>query len=161
MFSFGFGVACLTLIGQELGRKDKEGARRVATESWRLAVLVSLITGAILAGAALLVDPLYPHLAENTRALAALGLWISALMQPIKISNMVLAMGVLRGGGDVRFAMVNEAWILAGIACAWVLGAPVGWGLVGVLLGKACEEALKLTTFSWRLASGRWIHDVG
>lgn len=161
LFSFGFGMACQTLVGQELGRKNMDGARRVAIECWRLAVVVSVVTGVMLAVGALAVEPLYPRLEESTLALAALGLWISAMMQPVKVSNMVLAMGVLRGGGDVRFVMMNEAWVLVGIGCAWVLGAPVGWGLVGVLVGKGCEELIKLAVFSWRHASGRWIHEVG
>jgi len=73
---------------------------------------------------------------------------------------MVLAVGVLRGGGDVRFAMMSEGLILVGIVCAWAFGVPIGWGLVGVLAGKACEELLKLGLFSWRYVSRRWIHEV-
>lgn len=161
VFSFGFGTACLTLVGQELGRKDMDGARRVATECWRLALVVSLVTAAVLAMAALFLEPIFPRLGDSTRQLAALGLWISAAMQPVKVSNMVLSMGVLRSGGDVRFLMTGETLILVGIACGWALGIPVGWGLVGVLVGKGCEELLKLGVFSWRYVSGRWIHEVG
>lgn len=160
LFSFGFGMASLTLVGQELGRKDRVAAAQVAAECWRLALMVSVVSGAALALGALAVESLYPRLEASTQGLAALGLWISALMQPIKVSNMVLAVGVLRGGGDVRFAMMSEGLILVGIVCAWALGVPLGWGLVGVLAGKACEELLKLAVFSWRYASRRWIHEV-
>jgi putative MATE family efflux protein len=160
VLSFGFGMACLTLVGQELGRKNRDGACRVAAECRRLALLVSVVTGAALALGALAVGSLYPHLEAGTQDLAVLGLWISALMQPIKVSNMVLAIGVLRGGGDVRFVMMSEGIMLVGIACAWALGVPIGWGLVGVLAGKACEELLKQGLFSWRYRSKRWIHEV-
>jgi len=160
LLSFGFGMACLTLVGQELGRKDRDAAYRVAAECWRLALLVSVVTGAALAVGALAVESLYPRLEVGTQDLAMLGLWISALLQPIKISNMVLAIGVLRGGGDVRFTTMSEAMMLVGITCAWALGVPIGWGLVGVLVGKACEESLKLALFSWRYVSKRWIHEV-
>lgn len=124
------------LVGQELGRRDSSAARRVATESWKLASAASVVTGTALAATALLVDRLYPELAAQTRALAALGLVI-------------------------RFVTVNEAWILVGIGAAWLFGIALGLGLPGVLLGRAIEEALKLAAFSWRLRSGRWIHDVG
>jgi putative MATE family efflux protein len=160
MFAFGFAIACMTLVGQELGRRDHAAARRVAVESWRMAVIASLVTATVLAATGGLVDRLYPELATETRALAALGLWISALLQPLKISNMVLAMGVLRSGGDVRFVTINEVWILVGVACAWLFGVHLGLGIAGVLIGKACEEALKLAAFSWRLKSGRWIHEL-
>ncbi|OJT21384.1 hypothetical protein BO221_26545 [Archangium sp. Cb G35] len=160
LLSFGFGMACLTLVGQELGRKDPAQARRVAAECLRLALGVSVVTGALLAGAALVLEPLYPGLEAGTRALAMTGLLVSALMQPVKARNMVMALGVLRGGGDVRFTMVCEAFMLVGIVCAWALGVPLGWGLVGVLVGRACEELLKLAAFSWRYASGRWVHEV-
>lgn len=160
MLSFGFGMACLTLVGQELGRKNPDAAYRVAAECWRLAVLVSVVTGAALALGALAVESLYPRLDAGTQGLAVLGLWISALLQPIKVSNMVLAVGVLRGGGDVRFVMMSEALMLVGIGCAWALGLPIGWGLVGVLVGKGCEELLKLVCFSWRYFSRRWVHEV-
>ena len=160
LLSFGFGMACLTLVGQELGRKDREAAYRVAAECWRLALRVSVVTGAVLALGALAVESLYPHLGVDARDLAVLGLWISALMQPVKVSNMVLAVGVLRGGGDVRFVMRCEGMMAVGIGCAWALGVPLGWGLVGVLVGKGCEELLKLTLFSWRYVSRRWIHEI-
>jgi len=160
LLSFGFGMACLTLVGQELGRKDPDGAYRVAAACWRLALLVSVVTGAALALGGLTVESLYPRLEAGTQRLAMLGLWISALMQPIKVSNMVLANGVLRGGGDVRFVMMSEVMMLVGIACAWALGVPIGWGLVGVLAGKGCEELLKLGLFSWRYRSRRWMHEV-
>jgi putative MATE family efflux protein len=160
MLSFGFGMACLTLVGQELGRKNTDAAYRVAAECWRLALLVSVVTGAALALGAFAVESLYPRLDAGTQGLAVQGLWISALLQPVKVSNMVLAVGVLRGGGDVRFVMMSEAWMLVGIACAWALGVPIGWGLVGVLVGKGCEELLKLGCFSWRYFSRRWMHEV-
>jgi putative MATE family efflux protein len=160
MLSFGFGMACLTLVGHELGRKDPDRAYQVAAECWRLALLVSVVTGAALALGALTVESLYPRLAADSQGLAVLGLWISALMQPIKVSNMVLAVGVLRGGGDVRFAMMSEGIMVVGIVCAWALGVPIGWGLVGVLVGKGCEELLKLVLFTWRYFSRRWMHEV-
>jgi putative MATE family efflux protein len=158
--SFGFGMACLTLVGQELGRRELAQARRVAAECLRLALAMSVVTGVLLSAAALVLGPLYPGLEAGTRALAVTGLLVSALVQPVKVRNMVMALGVLRGGGDVRFTMVCETFMLVGIACAWGLGVPLGWGLVGVLVGRACEEVLKLAAFSWRYASGRWVHEV-
>lgn len=160
VFSLGFSMACLTLVGQELGRRDLAQARQVASECLRLALGGSLLTGVLLVGAGPVLGPLYPNLEEATRTLAATGLLISAVVLPVKVRNMVLAVGVLRGGGDVRFTMACETFMLVGIIGAWALGVPLGWGLMGVLVGRACEELLKLGAFSWRYASGRWVHEV-
>jgi putative MATE family efflux protein len=160
MVSFGFGMACLTLVGQELGRRDGAEAHRVAAECLRLALGVSVVTGAFVATGTLLLGMLYPHLEAGTLALASLGLLVLALLHPVKALNMVLANGVLRGGGDVRYHLACEGLMLVGIACAYALGVPLGWGFLGVLVGKACEELLKLVAFSWRYRSRRWVHEL-
>jgi putative MATE family efflux protein len=160
MVSFGFGMACLTLVGQELGRRDGAAAHRVAAECLRLALGVSVVTGAGVAAGTLLLGTLYPHLEAGTLALATLGLLVLALLHPVKGLNMVLANGVLRGGGDVRFHLACEGLMLVGIACAYALGVPLGWGFLGVLAGKSCEELLKLAAFSWRYRSQRWAHEL-
>jgi len=159
-FSFGLGAACLTLVGQELGRKDVDAARTLAGDVLRLTSGVSLLTGASLALCSLGVGTLYPRLTENTLALAAAGLVVTGMMQPIKLLNMVLAYGVLRGGGDLRFTLACELLITLGIASAYVLGVWLGFGYLGAMAGKACEEALKLAAHLWRFRSQRWIHQL-
>lgn len=160
MVSFGFGMACMTLVGQELGRRDGAEAHRLASECLRLALGVSVVTAALVAAGTLLLGTLYPNLETGTLALASLGLGVLALLHPVKALNMVLANGVLRGGGDVRFHLACELLMLVGITCAYVLGVPLGWGFLGVLAGKACEELLKLAVFSWRYRSRRWAHEL-
>ena len=160
LFSLGFAMACMTFVGQKLGQRDVAGARRVAAECLRLAFWISLVTGAVMGAFTLSLGTFYPRLEEQTLALAAVGLFVSGLIQPVKVGNMVLAVGVLRAGGDVRFATACETLIVPGIVCAWALGVPLGWGFLGVLAGRTVEELLKLATFSWRYASERWVHEV-
>lgn len=159
-FSFGFGAACMTLVGHELGRKDEEAAQALAADVMRLSGGVALFTGALLALCSLWVDTFYPRLTESTLALTAVGMVAAGMMQPLKTLNMVLANGVLRSGGDLRFVLGCEFLLPIGILSAYVLGVWLGFGLLGALAGKACEEALKLGAHLWRYRSRRWIHEL-
>lgn len=160
VFSYGFGVACLTLTGHELGRGDTEAAYALSADILRMAAGVSVVTGGLLAVSASQVGRLYPRLEAGTLALAAMGLVVSGALQPVKTLNMALASGVLRSGGDVRFLMGCEVLMAVGISASYGLGVALGYGYLGVLAGKACEEALKLGAFLWRYRSRRWIHSL-
>jgi Na+-driven multidrug efflux pump len=90
-----------------------------------------------------------------------MGLVLTGALQPVKTLNMVLTGGVLRSGGDLRFAMGCEILMSVGIASAYILGVGLGFGYLGAMAGKACEEGLKLGTYLWRYNSRRWIHELG
>ena len=71
-------------------------------------------------------------------------------------------MGVLRGGGDAKFVLINDLifmWFVAipgGFFVAFVLEPPVAL----VFLVIKCDEILKSLTSVYRVISGKWVNDV-
>ena len=160
MFSVGFCAACLSFVGQALGRGDETETQRVISDVLKMVAVLSVLASCSMATLTLVVQRLYPKLTTETSALVVSGLLFSALIVPVKIYNMVLATGVLRTGGDVRFVTLCELMMAVGIACSYVLGLNLQLGLLGALAGKAIEEMVKLFLFVHRYRSALWIHKL-
>lgn len=160
-FSFlpamALGEAGSVLAGQAVGAGEVRLVRRVA----RIALLgalaytglctLSLLLGASLVASAFTSDA---SLVAATRSL----LWASTLFL-MADGAAVVARGVLRGTGDVRYPA------LIGIVCAWmstpplawVLGRSMGLGALGGWLGLSLEISAAAALYWWRLERGGWL----
>ena len=75
---------------------------------------------------------------------------------------MCILIGLVRAGGDTRFGMICDTFImwLIAIPLAYMMSAysilPV-WGIYMCLFS---EEPLKLLLGLWRIRSGKWLHSV-
>lgn len=85
-----------------------------------------------------------------------------ALTMWVRVTNMTIFIGVLRSGGDTRFALITEAiavWLVgvpAALLGATVFHLPVYW----VYLLAALEEVTKLIVIFQRFRSKRWINNL-
>jgi len=87
---------------------------------------------------------------------------ISAATMWVRVSNLLVIVGVLRAGGDTRFGMLLD---LSGV---WAIGVPLA--LLGgfvlhlpvyfVYLMVMTEEMVKLGIGLWRFSSRRWINNL-
>jgi Na+-driven multidrug efflux pump len=74
----------------------------------------------------------------------------------------VLFLGILRSGGDTRFALLLDGVII------WVVGVPMAalaafvfhLPVYLVYLAAMSEELAKWGLALWRFISNRWIHDL-
>jgi Na+-driven multidrug efflux pump len=93
--------------------------------------------------------------ARNVLTVMAFALWI-------KISNMMLIVGILRAGGDARASAlidVGPLWLVglpAAAVGAFEFGLPVYW----VYLLTISDEACKMILAARRFISKRWIHNL-
>jgi Na+-driven multidrug efflux pump len=80
----------------------------------------------------------------------------------MRVNNMTIVVGILRAGGDTRFSLFLDGFIiwLVGVPMAY-LGANV-WGLPVYLvyLCAMSEEAAKWFLGLRRYFSGKWIHNL-
>lgn len=89
-------------------------------------------------------------------------MYAGALVQIFKTSQGMNMMGILRGGGDAKFVMVNDIIFL------WLLAVPLGFlaGLVWKLpiAITYCilniEQFIKFFTSTLRLRTDKWIKNV-
>lgn len=157
----GLGNACAILIGNQIGAEDKDKAYHSAARSLRLTVITAIGMGLIMFIAKDWILQIY-HISAITRDYAALVItWLSIALIA-KSWNMVVLIGILRAGGDTRFALGLELatmW-LYGVPAAWisanVFQLPVFWVVPIVLI----EELLKAIISYTRFRSKKWIHHL-
>lgn len=98
----------------------------------------------------------------NTHQFARNVLNIMSIALFIKVSNMMLIVGILRAGGDARASAlidVSTLWLVglpAATIGAFVLGLPVYWVYALTILDEVCKVMLA----SWRVISKKWIRNL-
>jgi len=149
------------MIGNKIGAGHETVAREYAGRFLKLGVLGALVTGTvvILVRQPILlfynITPVASQYASNILLIFSLFMWV-------KVSNLLIFVGILRSGGDTRYALLVEAcaiW-LVGVPLAltggFVLRLPVHW----VYLMVFSEEFVKLFLVYRRYRTGRWIHNL-
>ena len=151
----GIGTAATTLVGQSLGAKRRDMARRFA----RLAVLLGV---AVMSAAGLLMFLLAPWIFTilthdpAVRLLGAGVLRIEAFAEPLFAASIVCA-GALRGAGDTKVPSLMNLCTMWGIRIpASALLAP-RLGLYGVWVAMCVELCVRGLLFLARLFRERWL----
>ncbi len=157
----GISNSSAVMIGKEVGAGEGHQAKRHA----RGVLMISLgigVTGALVIG---FCRPLLLKLftlSEGSYEQAMNLLLVMAMYFSVKTITGPLIIGILRGGGDSRFAAVVDIiflWILSiplGILSTRALGLPIH--LVYALM--MLDEPVKMTIALLRLRGGGWIRDV-
>ena len=157
----GLGNACAILLGNYIGAGDSTHASTYARRFLVLTIGGGLLVGTLILAVSGSVMGLYqisPEAQEYARRVLII---ISAVLW-LKAANMVMIVGILRSGGDTRFALFADTvplWTIGvplALLGAFVLHLPVYW----VVLMVAADEATKFTISLWRVVSGRWINNV-
>lgn len=154
MPGFGFSVAATTMVGQSLGAKDPEGARRAVRESLRVSALAMGAAGLLLVLFAGQVMAIFVDDPEVI-ALGISPLQVLGMIQPLSAAAMVYS-GALRGAGDTRWTLVITAlsvWVLR-VPITMILVGPLG--LVGAWLGMATDNVARALMVWLRFRTGRW-----
>ena len=161
VFFIGLGNACAIMIGNKIGEGEQELAFEYGRRYMILTVLVALFAGLIIF---LLREPvvgLYeisPQAAENARTL----MLIFAASAWLRSINFILFVGVLRAGGDTRFAMFMELfsiWLI-GVPAALIGGFVLHLPVYGVYMMVLLEELVKVFIITHRYLSRKWIHNL-
>jgi putative MATE family efflux protein len=154
--SMGFGLAAASLVGQALGRKDADDARRWA---WDVARLASVVVGALSLLAFVFPDALLSLFLRDpaTLALARWPLRLIALGMPIDTVGLVL-MHSLQGAGDTRSVLVVSVglqWLLL-LPAVWVVGPALGLGLLAIWAVQLAYRGLQTGLFVALWKRGAW-----
>lgn len=161
----GFGVssAAAVIIGKSVGRSMVERAKKEA----KMLVLISAIFGVIEAGLVMGVrsfafDIGIFDMEQSTIELMKGMMILTAGFVLFQTINCTIVVGILRGGGDTRFAFVLDTcfmWLLSiplGAAVAFILKAPA----LVVMGSLYLEEIFKAIIGLVRMRSGKWITNL-
>lgn len=161
----GCGVASAILLGHALGRRALQqayvtaGRLRVLVPRWAIVLgLVMALAVQVLRHGHWLSGWIDPRLHDPALdALTVLCLAIGA-----RTHNMMVSLGILRSGNDVRWLMwvdVCSMW-LVNVPLVAVAALVLHWPLPAVVGVMMLEEILKVALFRWRVKSGRWLNTV-
>jgi len=159
--AFSVGDATLILVGEKLGQGKKEETWQLSRHMIKIGIIVGCTVCVLLIALARPLCGVFNLSASGARSTLILLIEI-AVTEPLGLYNGIIITGILRGGGDTRFAAISETccvW-LVGVTLAF-LGASV-WHMPIVLtflLTKA-EEAVKGFIMTWRWRSRKWINTV-
>ena len=157
----GLGNACSIMVGNKIGEKEKDIAFEYSRRFTILAVMVSIMGGALVLLARDVVigwyqlSPLAEFNLRNIMLVYSLSVWLRVL-------NFMLFIGAMRAGGDTKYAMFTELfsiWLIgvpAALIGGFVLHLPVYYVYALVLL----EEAVKALVIFRRYISRKWINDL-
>ena len=158
---FGVANAAAIIIGNDIGAGKMERARERVTWFRIIGVLLGILASGIILGLSGPVVSFY-NVPDETKQLAIEMLRVLAVIVLFVAQTGIGVVGLLRGGGDPRFALFVDLaglWLVAtpaGLLSAFVFKAPV-------LVVYACtklDEPVKLLMLAWRMRNHRWMRDV-
>lgn len=157
----GLTNACAIIVGNVIGSGRQEKAQGYVRQAWTINLAMGISIGALVFfGRGLILS--YFNITETTRGLAMNILAVLGGVMWMRSSNFIFFIGMMRAGGDTRFAWVIDVISLWGIGVplalfgAFVLRLPV----YHVYLLVMVEEALKFVVSIFRYRSKRWIHNL-
>ncbi len=158
---FGVANAAAIIIGNDIGAGKMEQARQRVTWFRIIGVLLGILAACMILGLSGPVVSFY-NVPDETKQLAIEMLRVLAVIVLFVAQTGIGVVGLLRGGGDPRFALFVDLaglWLVAtpaALLSAFVFNAPV-------LVVYACsklDEPVKVLMLTWRMRNHRWMRDV-
>ena len=155
----GLGNACAIMIGNKIGAGERDTAidygRKYLTFGSIAAAIFGLIM-MVLANPLLSIYKISPETVQYTYRI----LIVMAISLPIRSLNLILLIGILRSGGDTRYAFFIDAGVIWSIGVplallgGFVFDLPIYW-VYSIIM---TEEVVKLCLGLYRFFSNKWIN---
>ena len=159
--AFSIGDAALILIGEKLGEGDMEYTWKLSKHLIKACILVGLIIGII---TIILSEPLSGifKLTASGRVFTRYILIVFGATMAADLFNGLQVAGILRAGGDTRFAMLSESLSVWFIAVPLAFIASLIWHLPVhlALLVTRTEMIIRGAILAKRYLSKKWMNTV-
>ena len=158
----GMGNATSVVIGNAIGRGEK---KEIVLNKAKTIVFLAAIMGILSAITLLIIrGPVinFYEVSAETKALAYDLIVSYAIIIVFQAMSVQYIVGIFRGGGDTKTAMIVDVlflWITA-IPLGALTGLVLGWAPPFVYLMLRSDELLKNIIGFLRLRSGKWIRDI-
>lgn len=161
VFSVGLANAATIIVGNQIGAGKERLAIDYAIKLSILAPIVGLITGMALWFASPSVVGLF-KINKDTLNITTTVLKIMACFAPLRFFNVLMIVGVFRGGGDTTYSMLVQ------LGTIWCFAIPAGFiaamyfklSLEKVFFIISLEEVVKIFFEARRFHSKKWIKNV-
>ncbi|MGL4345282.1 MAG: MATE family efflux transporter [Cellulosilyticaceae bacterium] len=158
---FAMAAASFTIVGNTIGAGEEERAILYAKRIAFLCIAGGILLSVILIFAAPLVVTFF-NVSEGVGQMTVNLLIINSVILVIRIYNILMIVGIFRGGGDTKYSLYVEAGTM------WGIGVPLS--LIGVYVFNLrlefvvsllmIEEIVKCMLCIIRFKSHKWIHNV-
>ena len=160
MFS-GVSTAATVMTGKRLGRDEKEEAYSIAKYLGKVGAIGSIIVSIILVAISNIYVGLY-DVEPEVMGTAKRIIYVLAIYLIVKISNMIIAGGVLRSGGKTKYTLYID------LVGTWVFGVPLGllsafvfkWPIEAVYALLSFEEVVRLMITLIVFKKKIWMNNV-
>ena len=161
VFIFGLSSAAAVMIGNSIGegnyKKTKEYAATIAICVACLAVFAGLLTFTL---RPFIVQ--FYNVSDLTKSIAMDIMAVNSVIVFFQAMANTTNIGILRGGGDVKFVLVNDVifmWLVA-IPLGFIAAFVWGWPVIAVFCVIRVDEILKVICSTRRIISWKWITNV-
>ena len=161
VLSIGLASSAAIIIGNKIGAGEEEVAKEYASKLGILAPTIGFISGIALWLASPMIVGLF-NINSDTVTMTINVLKIMALFAPLRFFNVLMIVGVFRGGGDTLYSMLvqlGSIWIYA-IPTAYIGATYFKLPLESVFFIICLEEIIKVIFEAKRLHSKNWIRNV-
>ena len=161
VFIFGLSNATAVIIGNTIG----EGKNEKAKEYSRTVGVLSIIMGIMAGGVILLIRPIvvdFYNVSQVTKNIAVEIMGSMSVIVIFQSFGVTLMMGVLRGGGDAKFVLINDIiflWLVA-IPCGFIVAFILKWPIEAVFFIVKSDEVIKSIIAAVRVLGGKWVRNV-
>ena len=155
----GVGSAIGVVMGNIIGKGNRQDVRTYARESLRFGLLTGIIVAILTFIASFIAPGIFRNVTQETAEMAKYLIMLYALTAVLRTLSFTCVISILRSGGDTTFCMISETLIV------WVISVPLVV-LTGIvfkaniyvvyLVANICE-ILKVALFCYRIKSGKWI----
>ena len=157
----GVGNACAIMVGKQIGSENEKTAYSYAGRSIVIAISGAIVIGLLVVLFSDQIISLY-NISENAANFAHNILRVSAATLWIRATNMTTFVGILRSGGDTRYALLVELFSIwtIGVPLAFIGGFALHLAVHWVYLLVTVEEFTKFVIGLIRYFSKKWIHNL-
>jgi putative MATE family efflux protein len=144
------------LVGHLVGQRRHQAAYLLGNYFFRISMIVTLTGSAILA---LSGESILNAFTDN-QEIITMGCWVLFIDWFLEIgrTSNIFAVGTLRATGDAVYPVIIGIifqWSIA-VGLSYIIGIPLGYGLVGMWVGFALDENIRGVILLRRWRSGKW-----
>ncbi len=160
VLSLGLANAAAIIVGNQIGADKEDKAIEYAMKLGALAPIVGIFIGGLLWLASPNIVGIF-NIDSDTALTTINVIKIMAIFAPLRFFNLLMIVGVFRGGGDTLYSMLVQ---LGTVFCYAIpfgyVAAKLNWSLEYVFLIIISEELIKILFEFSRLRSRKWIKKV-
>jgi len=160
-FTFGLVIATSVTVGKYIGRSEYRNAHKFSKRMLLINSTTGLLSAVVIIIIYYILLPTF-KIDSQTKAMLTGTMWVMVIGAPVKAFNGAAVVGILRAGGDAKFAFIIETLSM------WLVGIPLTLfgafvlklSLPFVYLLTLSDEVIKAIVVYFRIRSNKWIKNV-